>query len=72
MKCNFEAKACYEGLENQEKDCCNQQNCCDECGYEDCSEGCSIFEETGTCASCEFAMTDDVFRENSLLKIIKQ
>ena len=54
MKCKFKSGAKYEGLDENTKDCCNQENCCEECGYEDCHEGCDLFENQGTCIGCEF------------------
>lgn len=56
MKCKFKSGAKYEGLDELTKDCCNQENCCEECGYEDCHEGCDLFENQGTCIGCEFAV----------------
>lgn len=35
------------------KNCCNQENCCDECGYEDCHEGCEVHDLLGTCDKCD-------------------
>ncbi|KIE46952.1 hypothetical protein U732_1103 [Clostridium argentinense CDC 2741] len=39
-----------------EKDCCCQKACCEECGYEDCNEGCVIFETIGSCRKCDFCI----------------
>ncbi|MCY6957863.1 hypothetical protein [Clostridium brassicae] len=49
MKCNADAYV---------KDCCNQENCCEECGYEDCMESCCIFDETEKCENCKFCIKD--------------
>lgn len=35
-----------------EKNCCNQECCCDTCGYEDCHEGCEVYELLGSCEIC--------------------
>ncbi|KOY66103.1 hypothetical protein [Clostridium sporogenes] len=32
-----------------EKDCCYQETCCEECDYENCHEGCVIFEGMANC-----------------------
>lgn len=45
MKCNADPFT---------KDCCNQKNCCEECGYEDCHESCCIFDETEDCSDCKY------------------
>ena len=46
MKCNAD-----KGI----KDCCNQNTCCEECGYEDCHEGCDIFDNRADgCCGCEY------------------
>ncbi|MGN2336499.1 hypothetical protein ACTFIN_00020 [Clostridium cagae] len=45
MKCN-----CSEEIKN----CCNQCTCCDECGYEDCHEGCEIWDKEESCKNCEY------------------
>lgn len=46
MKCN-----CGEDIKN----CCNQNACCDECGYEDCHEGCTIWEQFENCDLCKYS-----------------
>lgn len=39
------------------KDCCNQESCCYDCGYEDCHEGCKTFEEKyNGCDYCEYVV----------------
>ena len=36
------------------KDCACQETCCQECGYEDCMEGCELFDAYGRCEECEY------------------
>ena len=36
------------------KDCACQETCCQECGYEDCMEGCELFDAYGGCEECEY------------------
>lgn len=36
-----------------EKNCCNQEELCDYCNYEDCMEGCEIYSLLGTCSKCK-------------------
>ena len=43
MKC-----ICSEEIKN----CCCQNTCCDECGNEDCHEGCTIWEKKESCENC--------------------
>lgn len=38
--------------EKEIKDCCNQETCCISCGYEDCHEGCDIFDRD----NCSYAV----------------
>ena len=38
------------------KDCCNQEGCCNECGYEDCHEGCKEWDRTEDCKCCIYAI----------------
>ena len=54
MRCTFEANASYEGIEELTKNCCNQELCCDKCGYEECHEGCDLWDINETCRGCEF------------------
>lgn len=35
------------------KNCGNQESGCDDCGYEDCMEGCEIHDLLGSCKKCE-------------------
>ncbi|BDB03574.1 hypothetical protein [Clostridium botulinum] len=39
-----------------EKDCCCQETCCEECDYENCHEGCVMFEVIGNCRNCDFCI----------------
>jgi len=66
MRCLAKSKDTYllEDETDFNKNCCNQVNCCDECGYEDCHEGCDLFDKLGSCDRCEFA-------EVQVLDIIK-
>ena len=54
MKCTISKNAMSNVSEWPVKDCSNQETCCQECGYEDCSAGCEIFDETENCEICEF------------------
>lgn len=35
------------------KNCCNQEELCDYCDYEDCMEGCEVHDLLGSCSECE-------------------
>lgn len=54
MKCLLEKNCTIEEKGKFfEKDCTNQSRCCENCGYEDCHEGCDKFEYLGcSCKEC--------------------
>lgn len=54
MKCTITNDMARHSVDNIIKDCCNQNTCCEKCGYEDCLEGCQLFEERNTCVGCKF------------------
>lgn len=56
MKCKIENDMARYTVDNIIKDCCNQEKCCEECGFEDCHEGCDIFEneQKYKCKGCQF------------------
>lgn len=59
MKCRLKDNEAVEVEYNDniylcEKNCCNQSVGCNDCGYEDCMEGCEIHSLLGTCNKCTF------------------
>ena len=46
--------------DNFTKDCCNQEDCCEDCkvGYENCTESCCEFDKIGSCEKCKFCQYD--------------
>lgn len=49
---------CY--ADTDVKDCCNQDTCCRECGYEDCHEGCDLYDTFKKgCLDCPYMEDDD-------------
>lgn len=57
MKCTAKCDEVYEvnGYRELSKDCMEQETCCDNCGYEDCMEGCDMYEILfDTCEGCPF------------------
>ena len=36
-----------------EKNCCEQGTRCDDCSYEDCMEGCEVYDLLGSCDKCD-------------------
>ena len=35
------------------KNCGNQESRCDDCDYEDCHEGCEVYDLLGSCSKCD-------------------
>lgn len=63
MKCN---------ADNEVKNCCCQDSCCASCNYEDCHEGCSLFEQNDDgCNGCEYSkeVVFDEIKKYSLEKL---